>query len=364
MDSKYIHLIALIVAVFFSGIYLRGEGARKKEIKRELKAIEMRQAEINDLVDEINTTAAIKDSLLNLKIAFAKDEIRILNRGDSLARDSIDVLGAEIIAVNNKLNQLAQQINNVPRFIVEEPDLHSAFVDPDASVLAEVEFEQIQTFVGQPLLEATAIAIEEAPAAPAHLTIAEGFADDPTTEALEGGVVEDPNNRSPEIDGWLSALLAEPFNSDGTGAPYCAAFTSFCLQQAGNVRTPQTRSARARHFVKKGEFEADMCAKSLALNRAECNVDVPARVVIRGVAAHIQPGTMVIWKSKKNPDDTSGHIGFVREWEGHKGKTVEGNTSSGIRGSQSDGTGVYFRERLLEMGNWFRITNFRPVVLK
>ncbi len=241
-------------------------------------------------------------------------------------------------------------------------DLHSAFEDPDASLIEGQDFEDIPTSVGEPLLDTTAANIE-APAIPEHLQIALRYADDPHTEEIEGGVIENPNNRSPDIDKWLSALLAEPFKPDGTGAPYCAAFASFCLTEAGNVESPATRSAAARHFVDdKQEFRADLCAKSLSLGSAECTEEVPARVVLRGVAP-VLPGAMVIWKRKRDPDNTLGHIGFVREWEGVKGKTVEGNTSSGVAGNQADGGGVYLRERMLSVGSWFRITHFRPVVL-
>ncbi len=250
-------------------------------------------------------------------------------------------------------------------------ELHSAFEDPDASLIEGQDFEDIPTSVGAPILDTTVedpdtvaeTDVEEAQAIPEHLQIALSFADDPHTEEIEGGVIEDPNNRSPDIDQWLSALLAEPFKPDGTGAPYCAAFASFCLSEAGNVTSPRTRSAAARHFVDdKQEFRADMCAASLSLGHDDCTEEVPARVVIRGVAP-VLPGTMVIWKRKRNPDNTLGHIGFVREWEGVKGKTVEGNTSSGVAGNQADGGGVYLRERMLSAGSWFRITHFRPVVL-
>lgn len=240
-------------------------------------------------------------------------------------------------------------------------NVHSAFADPDISIEEGVDFHEIRTFVGQPALDTTIAVFEQPPPAPRHLEIAKGFADDPKTEEFEGGVIENPNNRSPDIDRWLKALLAEPFHADGTGAPYCAAFVSFCLSEAGNVTAPRTRSAKARHFIQASSFRADFCAKSLELAFEECSAEVDARVVLRG--ANIRPGTLVIWKRKRDPDNSLGHIGMVTSWEGHKGKTVEGNTSSGNAGSQADGGGVYLREREVKIGSWFRITDFTTVSL-
>ena len=237
-------------------------------------------------------------------------------------------------------------------------DLNSAFLDPDASDIEGEDFTEIRSFMGEPALENTPpVVVETPPQDPAHLAIAKGFADDPSTEEFEGGVVENPNNRSPEIDAWLSALGVP------LGLPYCAAFVSHCLTEAGDVKAPRTRSAGSRQFIDNSSLHADLCAQSLALAMDECTAEVPARVVIRGTT-HVRPGTLVIWKRKRDPDDWKGHIGMVREWEAQKGLTVEGNTSSGNQGSQADGGGVYLRERELKIGSWFRITDFTPVVLE
>ena len=239
---------------------------------------------------------------------------------------------------------------------ISSANLNSAFADPDISVEDGQEFSEIRSFMGQPALNATAEAMEEAAAKPKHLEIAEGFADDPNTEALEGGVIENPNNRSPEIDRWLSALNVP------LGLPYCAAFVSFCLTESGEVKLPETRSAGARQFIQNDSFHADMCAQSLAMTSPKCNVEVPARVAQRGTSP-ILPGALAIWKRNRDPQDWKGHIGMVRMWEGQKGLTVEGNTSSGVVGNQADGGGVYLRERELKIGSWFRITHFTSVVL-
>ncbi len=346
MDSKYLHLIALIVAVFFSGIYLRGEFARKREIKRELAFIKERQTIINDLVDQINTVTAQKDSLISRRIAAARLVISALEQADAQVRDSIAILDDSIRATNSRLEQLAQEINNVPGFFFEPADLHSVYIDPDASLLAEQPFEDIPVAVGLPALDQPAIAI--APKVPAHLQMAKAFA--------EKGVMEDPlgSNRSPDIDEWLAYTGLRPFvNDEGdlVGYPYCAAFVAFCLGEAGDVELPMTRSARARDYIHPQGFVADML-----------NPEVEARIAQRGVAP-IPPGSLVIWKLNKNPQDTRGHIGFVVDWEGQKGHTVEANTSP-PGGDQREGLGVYFKERRLEPFNFFRITDFTFVRLK
>jgi hypothetical protein len=48
----------------------------------------------------------------------------------------------------------------------------------------------------------------------------------------------------------------------------------------------------------------------------------------------------------------------VKQWKGKSGTTIEGNTSSGTRGSQNDGDGVYQRNRSIYPLNYFRITDF------
>ena len=200
--------------------------------------------------------------------------------------------------------------------------LHSAFEDldepaqetvtPGVSPVSDSTVAVVEDSTA--LIEDTSVEIvEEVPVMPEHLRIALEFADDPLTEALEGGVVEDPGNRSPDIDRWLSAVLAEPFyvkNGVEIGHSYCAAFVSWCLTQAGDVKMPRNRSAGARTFIDNGSFEADMCAQSLALNNPDCNTEVDLRIVMRGIT-DIRPGTMAIWKRKRNPEDWQGHIGFV-----------------------------------------------------
>ncbi len=162
------------------------------------------------------------------------------------------------------------------------------------------------------------------------------------------GIVEYPkdSNRGTAVELFLAAVGLAPFqDEDGEwkSFPYCAAFASFCLDQAGDVALPLVRSAGARKFI---------TGNSIRANEVQ-----------RGTVP-IAPGTLVIWKAKRDPTDTKGHIGFVVEWNGQEGITIEGNTGPGDEGDQRDGGGVYQRKRLLSPGSAFRITDFTPVVYK
>lgn len=338
MDSKYIHLIALIVAVFFAGVYLRGEAARKKEIKRQISAIQHRQDEINGIIDEIERVTAEKDSLLKLKIARAKREIRTLDREGELVRDSVDVLGNKITATQIRIAALWREIDNVPDFVIDAPpSIHSLAVDPDLEPADSVAFNPIRTFLA-PQLERS-VAEQGNTFLPPHAGIAKMFA--------ERGVQEVPpgSNRGPDVEKFLAAVGLEPSKDrfgKWTSYPYCAAFVSFCLDEAGDIDLPRVRSARAQDFITRNS--------------------IPANKVLRG-SEGIPAGTIVVWKrNARDPDDPRGHVGIVLDWRGQAGTTVEGNTSPpGGTGSQREGEGVYVRKRMLQPGNAFRITHFTRV---
>jgi hypothetical protein len=85
---------------------------------------------------------------------------------------------------------------------------------------------------------------------------------------------------------------------------------------------------------------------------------VRSEVVLRGTV-RIDKGTIVGWEKGMT---ISGHIGFVTDlWRGASGRTIEGNTSSGQKGGQADGDGVYERIRTIQPANYFRITWFTNV---
>ena len=135
-------------------------------------------------------------------------------------------------------------------------------------------------------------------------------------------------NRSPEIDS-ANRNAGVP-----DGSPYCTSILFWWLDKAG-VKYPQKKSGLARSMVIKSSFTA------LDVLNGKCKV---------------LAGDVIIWQKGKTP---FGHAGLAREdWKGASGKTTEGNTSSGIVGSQSDGDGVYHRTRRIEPMNYFRIKYF------
>jgi hypothetical protein len=119
------------------------------------------------------------------------------------------------------------------------------------------------------------------------------------------------------------------------GSQWCASFVNFCLDSAGVKSLPFTGSGLARAFALKN--------KTLKAS------DVIARNLI------LPPGTIIVWRRGSTP---FGHAGVVDMWQGRKGTTVEGNTSSGLRGSQYNGDGVWGRKREINPTNYFRITDF------
>ena len=119
------------------------------------------------------------------------------------------------------------------------------------------------------------------------------------------------------------------------GAQWCASFVNFCLDSAGVKGLPFTGSGLARHFATRNKTikATEVIAKNMQL----------------------PPGTIIVWRRGTTP---FGHAGIVNTWKGRKGTTVEGNTSSGLKGSQHDGDGVWGRSRVINPTNYFRITDF------
>ena len=116
------------------------------------------------------------------------------------------------------------------------------------------------------------------------------------------------------------------------GSQWCAAFVNFCLDSAGVKGLPFTGSGLARSFATKN--------KTIKANTF--NGELPA-------------GTIIVWR---RGNTLFGHAGVIEKWKGTKGTTVEGNTSSGVKGSQNDGDGVWRRRRSIDPSNYFRITDF------
>lgn len=132
-------------------------------------------------------------------------------------------------------------------------------------------------------------------------------------------------NRGVAIDRWNRGV------SVPLGSPYCAAFVSAMLDEARCLAIT-TRSARARAFISERR----------------------AQVIAVHANTKAQPGDVVVFRR-----NGGGHIGIVeRIAEDGRIECVEANTSSGQRGSQWNGDGVWRRKRnLYEPWSAFRITH-------
>lgn len=165
------------------------------------------------------------------------------------------------------------------------------------------------------------------------------------------------SNRGPEVDRYLASVGIT------TGAPWCAAFTSWCRQAAPGEWGPFGSDGRPWY-------------SAVATSHFRFGGKIRAAEVWRGAVA-VPPGSLVIWRRGTG---WQGHIGFVwkdddptdegfaardrspeaRAWRHRCGYAVEGNTSAGDGGSQRDGGGVHTRLRCLSHG-YFKIDGFVPV---
>lgn len=129
-------------------------------------------------------------------------------------------------------------------------------------------------------------------------------------------------NRSVEIDRF------NRFVGVALGSSWCGAFVSYCTN--GN---PVKAALARKHYT--GKIHS-------------------AGEVIRGL---YKPkfSDKIVWA---RGETIFGHIGFVLNWNKNSGLTIEGNTSSGASGSQSNGDGVFIRHRQISLYNYFRIIGF------
>lgn len=119
---------------------------------------------------------------------------------------------------------------------------------------------------------------------------------------------------------WYAKLVDDPYFGE-SGIPYCAMFVSYCLNWAG--------------------FEAAGLPGAYVPWILSANSDA-GRLVANEDAL---PGDLVMfdWQG----DGVADHIGIVEENHPDEGwmQTIEGNTSPGSGGSQSNGGGIYRRAR-------------------
>lgn len=163
--------------------------------------------------------------------------------------------------------------------------------------------------VGQPMLQE-----------PVHISVAAKYV----------GTQEQRGNRGRLIDQWNKGVHAP------LGSPYCASFVSWCLSQAA-VAEPAVRSASSRAFVTKRSIP-----------------------ILSATKHQLQAFPIIVWKRRGG-----GHVGFIRREKNGWITTIEANTSSGNRGSQWNGGGVWQRYRNLKQiaspYNVFRATHITMV---
>jgi cell wall-associated NlpC family hydrolase len=128
------------------------------------------------------------------------------------------------------------------------------------------------------------------------------------------GYKEGPNNNT-MYGKWYGA----------NNQPWCATFVSWCFYQAGQLSKVTAQNS-------KGFASCDIGLKWFTRRN---------KLVPVGKA---QPGDIVFFQF--DTDAQADHVGICASNDGKKYLTVyEGNTSSGDKGSQSNGDGVFLRKR-------------------
>jgi len=159
------------------------------------------------------------------------------------------------------------------------------------------------------------------------LQIAEGYAAAHIHE--EGG-----NNRGDQVEFFQKLMGGAP------GDPWCADFVSTCLIKAYARfhRLPEDRDRLAGYIGAAGALLLPLSGSCVELARSARRLKLLRSPEFTPVA-----GDLVLFDFPGLGEPH--HVGFVRS-AGHAiVSTVEGNTSSGIAGSQADGDGVFCRSR-------------------
>jgi len=122
------------------------------------------------------------------------------------------------------------------------------------------------------------------------------------------GVVERPqgSNTGPVIDRFFQNVAVGP------GAPWCAAFVSYCYESAPGRGTITT--------------DGDPLRSAAATGFRDAHRIIDVSTVLHG-RVQVPAGSVVIWKRRGT---WKGHAGLVAQtWTGRCGKTIEGNTRNG-----------------------------------
>lgn len=150
-------------------------------------------------------------------------------------------------------------------------------------------------------------------------------------------------NDHPDIDRFLKYLGLPK------GLSWCAAYVLYSYKEAADglhVRQPLPRYGRVARL-------ADACQRN-PLKYRWITTDQ-----VRLGSVRLRPGDMPMWANGTiRAGDFDGHIGLeLQQLSPVKIRTIEGNTSSGNKGSQREGNGVFIRERSINPGS-FRIIGF------
>jgi hypothetical protein len=158
------------------------------------------------------------------------------------------------------------------------------------------------------------------------LQIAEGYAAAGTHE--EGG-----NNRGDQVEFFQHLMGGAP------GDSWCADFVCSCFVKgfARHFGKPEDRASLPSYVHQVGALMVPLSGSCNDLMLA-----ARAKGILHTRDFNPFPGDIVLYDMP--PDNALGHphhVGIVRSWP----EVVEGNTSSGIAGSQGDGDGVFLRTR-------------------
>jgi len=148
------------------------------------------------------------------------------------------------------------------------------------------------------------------------------------------GIVEHGYNRGDSVE------AIQRNNGGKPGQSWCGWTIAEILRRAGATE-PKYRGGMAQGYINKRSIRATRVAKGYY---------------------RVSPGYIAVWAKYKGKRNTgSGHVGIVvRQIANNKVQTVEGNTSNGEAGNQSDGDGIYKRTRMINLYGNFRIIYFTP----
>lgn len=122
--------------------------------------------------------------------------------------------------------------------------------------------------------------------------------------------------------------------------PYCAYFVSEMLEESG-TKSPSIRTGWAQKF--------------------RTNESIKIIRVAKGYEK-AQPGWLLVWAKYRNGRNTGrGHIGIItKQIDRNTFQTIEANTTSGVRGQQDEGDGVYRRTRKINNQSNLRMAFVTP----